>query len=198
MSKSERRRDRGKLGLHDAAHAHEDLVDVGAPVGGQAVRREQPVHQRLQPIRLADDHLRVLDQLRPVELALEQLRRAADAAQRILDLVRETADQLAIGLLLLEQALLARDLELLVDVAELEQQRCVAVLDRRHRAGEVELALADDAELDLLLGIRRAADDRLLDRREQRRAFAEDLRAACGRGTSCRESSNRFSAAGFT
>ena len=61
-----------------------------------------------------------------VELALEQLRRAADAAQRILDLVREAADQLAIRLLLLEQALLARDLELLVDVAELEQQRAVA------------------------------------------------------------------------
>ena len=61
--------------------------------------------------------------MRPVELALEQLRRAAYAAQRILDLVREIADQLAIRLLLLEQALLARDLQLLVDVAELEQQR---------------------------------------------------------------------------
>ena len=96
-----------------------------APVRRQPVRRQQPVDQRLQAVGLADDHLRVLEQLRPVELALEQLRRAADAAQRILDLVREAADQVAVRLLLLEQALLARDLQLLVDVAELDQQRGV-------------------------------------------------------------------------
>jgi hypothetical protein len=65
------------------------------------VRREQAIHQRLQAIRLADDHLRVLDELRPVELALEQLRGAANAAERILDLVREAADELPIRLLLL-------------------------------------------------------------------------------------------------
>ena len=65
-------------------------------------------------------------ELRAVELAFEQLRRAADAAQRILDLVREAADQVAVRLLLLQQALLARDLQLLVDVAELEQQRGIA------------------------------------------------------------------------
>ena len=65
----------------------------------QAVRREQPVHQRLQAVGFLDDHLRVLVQLRPLELALEQLRRAADAAERILDLVREVADQLAVRLL---------------------------------------------------------------------------------------------------
>jgi hypothetical protein len=59
----------------------------------------------------------------PVELALEQLRRTADAAQRILDLVREVADQFAVGLLLLQQLLLARDAQLLVDRPELEQQR---------------------------------------------------------------------------
>ena len=56
----------------------------------------------------------------------EQLRGAADAAQRILDLVRQAADQVAVGLLLLLQPLLARDLQLLVDVAEFEQQRAVA------------------------------------------------------------------------
>ena len=91
------------------------------------MRREQPVDERLQPVRLADDHLRVFAQLRPVELALEQLRGAADAAQRILDLVREAADQFAVRLLLLQQPLLARDLQLLVDVPELEQQRRAAV-----------------------------------------------------------------------
>ena len=101
-------------------------MDVGALVRRQPVRRQQAVDERLQPVGLADDHLRVFDELRPVELALEQLRGAADAAERILDLVREAADQLAVRLLLLEQALLARDLQLLVDVAELEQQRGLA------------------------------------------------------------------------
>ena len=77
-------------------------------------------------------------ELRPVELALEQLRRAANAAERILDLVREAADELAVGLLLLVEPLLARDLELLVDVAELEQQAAIVHVDRRDRAREVQ------------------------------------------------------------
>jgi hypothetical protein len=49
------------------------------------------------------------------QFALQQLRRAADAAQRVLDLVRQVAHQLAVGLLLLGQLLLARGLQLLVD-----------------------------------------------------------------------------------
>ncbi len=56
------------------------------------------------------------------QLPVEQLRRAADAAQWVLDLVREVANQLAGGLALVEQALLACDLELLVDMAEFQQQ----------------------------------------------------------------------------
>ncbi len=76
---------------------------------------------------------------RAVELAFQQLRGAADPAQRVLDLVREAADQLAVRLLLLEQAFLARDLQLLVDVAKFEQQRCVADVDRRNGARQVQL-----------------------------------------------------------
>ena len=102
--------DLGKLRLHDAGDSRQKLVDVGAPVSRQAMRRQQPVDQRLQAIRLADDHLRVFDQRRAVELALEELRGPADAAERILDLVRQAAYQFAIRLLLLEQAFLARDL----------------------------------------------------------------------------------------
>jgi len=75
----------------------------------------------LQAISFADDHLRVLDQLRAIELALEQLRGAPNAAKRILDLMREAADQFSIGLLLLEQTFLARDLQLLIDVSKLER-----------------------------------------------------------------------------
>src|SRR5439155_25397429 len=112
----EMKRDVRKLRLHDAFDAHEDLVDVRAPIRRQPMGGEEPVDERLQAIGLAYDHLRVLDQWRPVELAFEQLRRAANAAQRVLDLVREAPDELAVGLLLLLQALLARDLQLLVDV----------------------------------------------------------------------------------
>jgi hypothetical protein len=87
----------------------------------QAVRRKQPIHQELQPIRLFHDDLRVLVQSRTLELAVEQLRRTAYATERILDLVREIADQLAIRFALVEHALLARDLELLIRVAEFEE-----------------------------------------------------------------------------
>ena len=137
------------------------------------MRRQQPVDQRLQAVGLADDHLRVLAQRRAVELALEQLRRAADAAERILDLVREAANQLAVRLLLLEQALLARDLELLIDVAEFEQQDRAGNIDDRNGARKVQARLAADADLELLLGVRRAVGQRLFDRLEQRRRIAE-------------------------
>ncbi len=156
-------RDRRELGLHHALHPHQDLVDVGAPVGRYPVRREQPVDERLQAVGLVDDHLRVLGELRPVELALEELRRAADAAERVLDLVREAADQLAIGLLLLELAFLARDLQLLVDLAELQHQRDVLVLDRRDGDGEVRALLAGHAELELLLRVGGARRERVVD-----------------------------------
>ena len=42
-----------------------------------------------------------------VDLHLQQLRRAADAAQRVLDLVRQVADQFLVGLGLVDQALFA-------------------------------------------------------------------------------------------
>ena len=72
-----------------------------------AVRRQQPVHQRLQPIGLVDDDLGVFLQVARLDLHLQQLGRAADAAQRILDLVRQVADQLLVGLGLVDQPLLA-------------------------------------------------------------------------------------------
>jgi hypothetical protein len=54
-----------------------------------------------------DDDLGVLGQLGRVHLHLQQLRRATDAAQRVLDLVGQVADQLLVGLRLVDQALLA-------------------------------------------------------------------------------------------
>ena len=87
---------------------------------GLAVRCQQPVDQRLQAIGLVDDDLRVFDQGARLDVHLEQLRRAANAAERILDLVREIADQLLGRLRLLEGALLALLARLLLDLDDLE------------------------------------------------------------------------------
>ena len=167
--------DARKLRLHEASHARHDFVDVRALERRQPVRRQEPVDERLQAVGFADHHLRVFDKLRPVELALEELRGTANAAERIPDLVREVADQLAVRLLLLVQSLLAGDLQLLVDMPELEQQRGFLRLHRRHRAGQMEFRLAGDRELELLLGVGRAAADRLVDRRGQARGVRENL-----------------------
>ena len=88
---------------------------------GLAVRREQAVDQRLQAVGLVDDDLGVLGQRARLDLHLQQLRRAADAAERVLDLVREVADQLLVGLGLVERALLAVLPRLLLDLDHLDQ-----------------------------------------------------------------------------
>ena len=111
--------------------------------------------------------------------------------------MREIADQLAVRLLLLEQALLAGDLELLLDVAELEQQRGVASRRSATRCTKMQARLAADAELELLLGVRRAAGDGLVDRGVEARRIGEQLSRRVADQMLARDSSNRFSAAGL-
>ena len=155
-----------------AAHPLQHLVHVERRRLRQAMGSQQPVHQRLQAVGLLHDHLRVLVQPGALELPVEQLRRAADAAQRILDLVREVANQLAGGLALVEQALFARDLELLVDMAEFQQQLADArdtrgQFDRRHRARQVQPQALVHLQLDVVLGIARSGRARMRDRGHQ-------------------------------
>jgi hypothetical protein len=113
---------------------------VQIELGGlhHAVGGEQPAHQLLQAIRLGDDHLGVFAQLRVVQLPLEQLGRAADAAEGVLDLVGQVAHELPVGLLLMGQLLLPRHLQLGVHRAKLEQQARIDDLHRRHGAIEVQ------------------------------------------------------------
>ena len=115
-----------------------------------------------------------------LELVVEQLRRAADAAERILDFVREIADQLAIGLALVEQAFLARDLYLLLDMPELEQQALPAGdpafdLDRRQRAAQMQLGMAGHADLQIVFGIAAIVCARVVDRGAQHAIVFENF-----------------------
>ena len=80
------------------------------------------VEQVGEPVGLADDDARVFAQRRIEQLALEQLRGAAQAAQRIFDLVRELANHQPAAAELREQRVLARQAPVLRDVLDLEQQ----------------------------------------------------------------------------
>ena len=96
----------------------------------------------MQTIGLLHDDLRVFVQSRTLELVVEQLRGTPDTAERILDFVREIADQFAVGLALVVQAFLALDFDLLLDMPELQQQALPAGdpafdLDRRQRAAQM-------------------------------------------------------------
>jgi len=127
----------GELGQDQRPHPLAHLVDVhvGHHVGA-AMRRQQAVDQGLQPVGLVDDDLGVLRQALGLDLHLQQLRRAADAAERVLDLVRQVADQLLVGLYLAERALLAVLARLLLDLDQLDQRGLGAlqlVDDHMHR-----------------------------------------------------------------
>ena len=97
----------GELGQDERAHALTDLVNVHvAHQMRMAVRRQQAVNQRLQTVGFMNDDLGVFSQLF-VNVHLQELRRTANAAQRILDLVRQIADQFLVGLRLVNQPLFA-------------------------------------------------------------------------------------------
>jgi hypothetical protein len=137
-----------------------------------AMRGEQALHQVLQAVGFLDDHLGVLFQRLAGEFALQQLRRTADAAQRVLDLVRQVAHQFAVGLLLLGQLFLARGLQLLVDGAHLEQQARIAGLDRGDRAIDVKLHVLSAFDQDVVAGMAPVVLQRIVERGNQLRRLA--------------------------
>jgi hypothetical protein len=104
----------------------------------QAVRTEQAVHQSCRRSASLMMTWVYSCSCGLGQFALEQLRRAADAAERVLDLVGEVADQLAVGLLLFGQTLLARRLQLLVDGRNSSSRRMRCRFHRGHRAIEVQ------------------------------------------------------------
>ena len=112
-----------------------------------------------------DDDLRVFAQRRRVgqfgQLVFEQLRRPADTPERVLDLMRQVADQFAVGLLLLQQALLAAGFQLLVDRPHLDEQTAIGHVDRRHGAIHLQRRTVRLLQFDVLAGVGPAIADRL-------------------------------------
>ena len=115
-----------------------DLVDVDRLLAWRLAWPEQGVDQRREPIGLGDDHGGVFMQRRFLQLAFEQLRRTAQATERILDLVRELANHGAAAAELREQRVLARDALVVRGVGELNQHAAAAArrIERRHRKVE--------------------------------------------------------------
>ena len=88
----------------------------------QLVGAQHPVHQMAQPVGLADDDAGVFAQRRVRQLPLQQLRRPAQAPQRILDLVRQIAHQRPGGVVLGQNVLLAADSQPPVHLPQFQQQ----------------------------------------------------------------------------
>ena len=110
-----------RLGREQVPDVLHDLVDVDRLLVRRLPRAEQRVDERREPVRLGDDHRRVFVQRRVLELPLEQLRRAAQAAERILDLVRQLPDHRAAAAELRQQVVLARDALVVRRVGQLDE-----------------------------------------------------------------------------
>ena len=91
---------------------------------------QQAIDQRVQPISLGDDDARVLALFVTRKLCFEQLRRSTHAAQRILDFMREVAQQLAVRFSQPDLAFFAVHLQLLLDLGDFKHQR--NVFDKLH------------------------------------------------------------------
>ena len=96
---------------------------------------EQRIDQRGEPIGFADDDRRVFAQRAILELPLEQLRGAAQPAERILDLVRELTNHRAAAADLRQQRVLAYDALVLRGVGDLDEKssRSARRVERRDR-----------------------------------------------------------------
>ena len=103
-------------------HALERLMNVDRHEPRQLARPEHPIDEISQPVGFFDDDPRVVALAFRLEFALQQLRRAADAAERILDFVREPANQLARGCLHRNVVIVAVDAQQSVERQDLDQQ----------------------------------------------------------------------------
>ncbi len=87
------------------------------------MRRQQTVHQQLEPVCLMDDDLGVFRERARLQLHLQQLRGPTDAPQRILDLVGQIANQFLVRSGLIEHTLLTLLTRLLLGFDQLHQHQ---------------------------------------------------------------------------
>jgi hypothetical protein len=125
----------GYIVLQQQHHAFEQLVNVNGLPGRLTRRPEQAARQPDQPIGLANDDLGTFQQARVVEFTLEQLRRAAQTAERISHFMCKLTDHLPTGSQLTGQCLFPVQLVRLTGVEYFDYyRRLPGILQRRHPA----------------------------------------------------------------
>ncbi len=95
-------------------------------------RAQQGINEIRKSIRLADDDVGVFGEFLVVELARKQLCRAANSAERVLDLVGELPDHLPAGAVLDQQRIFPADLRSPRDVGKLDEQGGRGAIERRY------------------------------------------------------------------
>ena len=116
------------FGLHQTAHLFAHFVDVDAcHRPPSAARRQQAIHQLLQPVHFLNDHARVFAHGVRLGIGLQQLCCPADAPQRIADLVRQLAQHGTTGARRLVQSRLPVDASAPLDLVQLDKQHAARI-----------------------------------------------------------------------
>ncbi|MCZ7596768.1 MAG: hypothetical protein M5U09_01930 [Gammaproteobacteria bacterium] len=152
------------------------LVQVDALAANVLVGRGHAVHQLGEAVGLVGDDAGVLAQFPRRQLAVEQLGGAAQAAERVLDLVGKAAQHAAGGRLALGQPRVAGQLHETVDPPQLEQQAGVAAVQQRcdGAVDQYRVAVGAIAQRHLAQGIGLRLGDGLVEHGLERRVVADD------------------------
>jgi hypothetical protein len=84
---------RRRFGLQQIGESFQQLMDVHRPELRHTVVMQQTIGERAEPVRFVDDHAGQRLQILVVDAALQQLRRTAQAGQRILHFMREATQR---------------------------------------------------------------------------------------------------------
>src|SRR3989344_5660762 len=106
------------LHQHQLAHVLQDFVDIDRPLLQRLMRSHHAVHEITQAVGLVDDDAGVLLEGFVRQFAFQQLRRAAQTPERVLDFVRQTAHHRAVSRLALQHAFIARQTQQPVHLRE--------------------------------------------------------------------------------
>ncbi|MNH82268.1 hypothetical protein D3C73_346490 [compost metagenome] len=137
------------------ADALQHFMNVAHRQRRQFVRAEHAVDQIAQAVGFFNDHVGVIAQTFFRQFAGQQLRGAADATERILDLVSEAAYQHLAGFLLGQLRLLLGDPQQAVTRMDLQQEHGRAIAeDWRHRVIHGQRLASEGGKHRLALGER--------------------------------------------